>query len=269
MSTVIAWATDEGNEKIGSCYIASDSRISWGANRVWDSGQKVFALENDGLIAYCGNVLFPTQILSQLITLINHGVIYKDFNSNDEKIDLIYKYIDPYMKNYPNVLSGTKIIVFLVKDKIFNLYEISQTNYKKVDILPGEVYSYGSGAKEYRKSLLKIGFKNNLTKQDDNTERKFSRYIFQALVHSLDKDESDPFSGGNIQLVGLYKNGTSKPFGIIYKGRKFLFGLEVFNDLDLSQYEWRNENFEISSYYEMRLKNGAQKQPFLKEFKKS
>lgn len=267
MSTVIAWATNEGRGQIGSFYMASDSRISWGKTILWDSGQKVFALKEDGIISYVGDVLFPTQILSQLTTLINQEVIYKKTNTNQEKITLIYKYLQPYMQKYPLQLNETKIVVCLVNNKQFNLYEIDQTGYKEIDIEAGKVYSYGSGSSEYQKSLSKVGFQDNTSKEIISVEQSYSRYIFQALVHALNKDSSDPISGGNIQLVGLYKYGKSSPFGIIYQEKKFLLGLEVADDLDLSQYEWRNENFEVSSYVSMQRKENQQRQPFLKELK--
>jgi hypothetical protein len=75
MSTVVTWSTKDCNG-ITSIYFISESRISWGSpNSIWDYGQKVFSLKQSGIIAYCGDVLFPTQTISQLKDLIDKEIL--------------------------------------------------------------------------------------------------------------------------------------------------------------------------------------------------
>ena len=76
MSTVVAWAAKDTNG-ITSMYFISESRISWGKNEIWDHGQKVFSLNRCGIIAYCGDVLYPTQTISQIKDLIDKEILFK------------------------------------------------------------------------------------------------------------------------------------------------------------------------------------------------
>jgi len=90
MSTVVSWAAKD-NHGITSMYFISESRISWNDNSIWDFGQKVFSLQFGGIIAYCGDVLFPTQIISQLKDLIDKEVLFKKSENNSKKINIIEK----------------------------------------------------------------------------------------------------------------------------------------------------------------------------------
>jgi hypothetical protein len=59
MTTIVTWAAVD-THGVSSIYIASDSRISWGATTVWDSGRKTFASQDCPFVfGYWGDVLFP------------------------------------------------------------------------------------------------------------------------------------------------------------------------------------------------------------------
>lgn len=268
MSTVVAWGADEGRGKLGSCYLASDSRISAGSS--WDYGQKVFALKDGGILAYVGNVLFPTQILSQLIDLINRGIVYENNDCNDHKADKTLNYIIDAMHDFFQELKGTKIIIIFVREKQFDLYEINlyAKQMNKIEIEPGNPYVYGSGSKSFFESYALVRKKDHSAIYDNVLdESKLSRYIFQSLVHSVNSGK-DPYSGGNIQIVGLYRNGTAQPFGFVSNYKKYLYGLEVYNTHLLSLIDWRNEKFERIKPDNMMLQEGGQIQPMHKEFLK-
>jgi hypothetical protein len=73
MTLVVSWIGID-SRKISSLYIASDSRISWGNQAKFDSGQKVFGCKNHPIIiGYCGDVLFPSIVINQLIDLADQG----------------------------------------------------------------------------------------------------------------------------------------------------------------------------------------------------
>lgn len=262
MSTVVAWATDEGTGNIGSCYLASDSRITGGQD--WDYGQKVFALKKGGIMAYVGNVLFPTQILSQLIDLIDRELIYQDDEPNNQKAEKIFSYLSEATTNYFQSLKNTIVTFILVKDKKFDLYEIHFAPNKLIfeEIIPGQPFVYGSGKKSFDKAYNKLNLKDKRNvNQNVIDEKVFSRYIFQALVTSV-VSGVDVMSGGNIQIAGLYKNGVSQPFGYIKDKKMYLYGLEIAQTDSLSNIQWRNEKFEVCDPIEKRVKLNGQIQPF-------
>jgi len=267
MSTVIVWGTDEGTGNVGSCYVASDSRFSTGI-KSWDNGQKVYTLNRGGIIAYVGDVLFPVALITQLIDMIDRNMLFDETEDNDKKANLIYEYILTASSKYLTSLRRTNIILVLIKNKIFSMYEIgfNPTQMNKRDIIPGEPFVYGTGSADYKKSLNKLKPEAKQTLYGSNIdESKLSRYIFQSLVDSVNNGK-DKMSGGNIQLVSLYKNSVSKPVGIIQKEKLYLYGQEIAEYHDLSSIEWRNEKFEICNPEMKDIEIDAQKQPFHKKF---
>jgi hypothetical protein len=76
MTTLISWVGVD-SRSASSVYIASDSRISWGSSNCWDTGRKVFASKiRPDVFGYCGDVLFPTQVLGQLIEQIDQSILF-------------------------------------------------------------------------------------------------------------------------------------------------------------------------------------------------
>jgi hypothetical protein len=66
MTSLVSWVGID-HRKPASIYIASDSRISWDAASVWDSGRKVFASRTrPEIFGYVGDVLFPSLVLGQI-----------------------------------------------------------------------------------------------------------------------------------------------------------------------------------------------------------
>ena len=96
-------------------------------------------------------------------------------------------------------------------------------------------------------------------KNPDGVNRT-SRSVFSAFCDSL-KSCDDPLSGGAPQLVGLYRIGPAKTFGIIYDEERYFNGLPVGNTTLLNSVEWRNSLFERCDGESMVLFKGAQKQP--------
>ena len=56
----------------------------------------------------------------------------------------------------------------------------------------------------------------------------YSRYIFQSFFKTIEEAE-DRFSGGAIQLVGIYRNSKSQTFGIVQNNEKFIYGHKLNN----------------------------------------
>jgi len=265
MSTVVVWGTNEGTGKIGSCYVASDSRFSNGKS--WDYGQKVYSLNENGIVAYVGDVLYPLTIIPQIIELINNEIIFKKDETNDNKIQKVFEYLKRSSQDFLNTLKTTTIIFVFVHNKKFDSYKVTfnPIKYNNLEMKAGKAFAFGSGASTYRKKLNKVPNKEKVNPYINSTvnERAYSRYIFQSLDSAI-KEGGDQATGGNIQLAGLFKNGTSQLFGIVQNNKRYFLGLEVTEYSELSHIKWRNENFEDVDPKNMVVNSKAQKQPYHK-----
>ena len=73
MTSLASWIGIDSRGQ-SSIYIVSDSRISWSENAVWNYGRKVFASRaTPEIFGYCGDVLFPSMFLSQVVDSISIG----------------------------------------------------------------------------------------------------------------------------------------------------------------------------------------------------
>ena len=73
------------------------------------------------------------------------------------------------------------------------------------------------------------------------------------------KSGGDPRSGGAPQLVGLYREGAARSFGVIFNNERYLFGLPVNLDAEWENVEWRNELFERCNAESKTVLEGAQR----------
>ena len=103
MTSFIAWAGID-SRAVSSVYFASDSRLSvpllynpatgkiekrW----YWDYGRKLFASNiSPDIFAYVGDVLFPSQVLGQMVDLIDVGVLFEPYEHPDRKLEKIIGY---------------------------------------------------------------------------------------------------------------------------------------------------------------------------------
>ncbi len=71
MTSLISWVAIDSRGP-ASFYVASDSRISWARDAHWDMGRKLFTCRHSpDLFGYCGDVLFPSLLLSQVSQLLD------------------------------------------------------------------------------------------------------------------------------------------------------------------------------------------------------
>ena len=86
MTTLVTWISVD-NRGPSAIYMASDSRITWGSEQQrWDSGQKLFRSRvHPDLYGYSGDVLFPTQFLSQIVELGDSGVLFSDADMPEQR----------------------------------------------------------------------------------------------------------------------------------------------------------------------------------------
>lgn len=263
----------------------SDSRISWGNNGFFfDYGEKVFASKNSpDIFGYCGDVLFPLMILSQVIDSIDFGVMYEEGWNSKKRQEIFIQTVKAAFDSYPHnpeIFGNVVEILHCTRDDTdssfhcyqimarrsdswkFQVQELNITTHDSTDSLKVpqsfELRVSGSGQSEF------IARFEDYKKQNNN---KTSRSIYQTFCNVLSNIQ-DKQCGGAPQLVGLIRKPKSCgiSFGILYKDEKYFQGMRVnhFPQSQLSRIEWRNELFERIDPNTARLQQGAKSQPFWK-----
>ncbi|MCD9536036.1 hypothetical protein [Photobacterium carnosum] len=263
MTSLIAWVGVDARAP-ASVYLASDSRLSWSKSSNWDTGRKLFSSKNRAeILGYCGDVLFPSQKLGQIIEQIDNDLLISADMSIEEKQNQVFESIKASFGDLPRTQKRKFDIAYctrvgeLMSSKFgFCRYSWSPKSgwsHKFVDIPETSqlIDVLGSGTESVNRWYEKW-------KRSD--VKGTSRSVFSAFCDSISSCE-DPFSGGAPQLVGIYRKGSSKTFGIVFNGSRFLLGDRVNNNLNLNNIEWRNELFERCDGEQLNLLEGAQPQP--------
>lgn len=256
---------------ITSAYLLADSRFSWRLGsryKHFDYGKKVFSSKKyPEIMGYSGDVLFPTVVISQIIEMIDSGLLFEVTTDCDTKKELIINILRHELEQYPEeCISNLIQIIYITRDTIFcgypNFYVYLFTWHKngeweinKIELpeKSGLICILGSGNQEFIKNYAKY-------KNGNNSDT--SQSVYHCFVDTLDLI-SDPFCGGAPQMVGIYRmpNSFGRNFGILYRNKKYVLGLEMKNKIDYNNIEWRNELFElIDGNTHLRLA-GAQRQP--------
>jgi hypothetical protein len=266
MTLLISWiGVDEKKEgkSIASLYIASDSRYSWGKQNTYDYGTKVFGATNfPDIFGFCGDVLFPFNVLGQLIPQIDSGLIFNDTDDPTIKNKKVFDFIKSSLTTYPiNQTSGSFTILHGTRvKKDFHCFKTHYSSITglindeiKLPLVSKKIYSAGSGKSEFDDNYLKW-------ESDKHNDYRTSRGVYHCLYDTL-TNIKDPGSGGLPQIVGLYREKNSKLFGIIEEDKKYVLGKESSESINSTKIEWRNENFERIDPETLKLIEGAQRQP--------
>ncbi len=268
MTTLLAWV---GVDQRGpaSIRIATDSRISWSAvtgsvSQKWDNGRKVFASQrHPDLIAYCGDVLFPTQTISQIIELIDKDAFFPTGASPEGKVQLIVSALEQAAAKYPTPQTRDFSIVFSTRigegmKGIFKFYSISFTGGKAKAIAPldipnqsREITTLGSG---------KVMFRPYLERWRASDTGGTSRAFFSSFCEYL-RTGNDPYSGGPPQLVGLFREGAGRSFGVVWDERLYLMGMEMPVPRHQVKFDCYNDLFELCDAVTLQRLERAQRQP--------
>lgn len=174
---------------ITSAYIASDSRITWGNNDVFDYCKKVFACKQfPEIFGYCGDVLFPSIILSQIVEMIDAEMLFDRDASCDEKNKRIFEKIMYSLNKYPDELRDLVQILHIsretnVKPGVYPNFSGYFLQYKKekgmtqeklkIPDQSGLLYALGTGSTEFKKKYA-------LYQEEAN--RNTSRNVFHCFM---------------------------------------------------------------------------------------
>lgn len=263
MTSLIVW-TGVDSRAPASIYVASDSRLSWENGYTWDFGRKVFASHDyPDILGYYGEVFFTSQVLGQILDLIDANSLFKADSSPELKFELISTMIKQSHSTYPQKMRRAFSVVHCSRrdsgmSTSFALFELLwdpakgwRTKTIPVPLRSEVVSIYGSGEKSITESVQKW----KLSEVGGT-----SRSIFSAFCDSL-ASGLDRATGGAPQLAGIYRKDTARPFGVIYEKHRYLHGLCVDALPYLGDVEWFNELFERCDWETMERLSNAQPQP--------
>ncbi len=265
MTSFIAW-TGVDSRQPASIYLTSDSRISWAANQkiygTWDCGRKLFAsTKYPELLGYYGSIPFPSHVLAQILDLIDRDLLFETTYTPDKKFDLIYSVIRRSFKSYPSHDKANFTIIYCTRENegmasTFHVAKIRwsltrgwETAWLNIPTQSDIILTGGSGGR---------AVSHWYERWRNTTEKGTSRSIFSAFCDSLASGE-DRQSGGSPQLVGIYRIGAAKTFGIVYEEKRYLFGIPVNKSENLNKVEWRNSLFERCNWETKKRLTNAQK----------
>lgn len=270
MTLLVSWIGVDSHGT-ASAYIAADSRVSWGKIAQFDHGRKVFAFRSSpDILGYCGDVLFPTMVLSQIAEMADSKLLFPEDASPKERFEAIKEKLVQQFYQYPRMVkeitaSVLKIIHFSRDSKDNLKFECRLIEWTRGNGWAGAnipmpkmsnvLFSLGSGAKE---------FNDNLVRYKEGPDSGTSRSVFHCFCDTL-FNIKDKQCGGAPQLVGIYRKPKSSAisFGIIKNKQRYFLGAPVDNNVEYGAIEWRNDLFELCDGKTMCKIEKAQRQPDL------
>jgi len=264
VSSLICWIGVDSRAH-SSIYLASDSRFSWSSRGRWDNGRKLFACRHSpDLLGYVGQVLFPSQVLSQVRDLIEEGLLFEFDADPVEKRDAIFSQVKACFHTYPFDRQQTFTIVHATRrsekmDSIFYVHTLSwnregewQPHTLATPAESGIVGVWGTG-------MVAVDRWHDRWRSSRQGGRT-SRSAFSAFCDALASGE-DQLTGGPPQLVGLYRRGGGKCFGVVRGNSRYYLGADVTAHPVGADVEWYNALFERCDGGTMRPIEGAQRHP--------
>jgi hypothetical protein len=270
MTLLVSWIGMDSKKdglKASSIYFASDSRISWKGLGQFDYGRKVFGCNNwPDVFGYCGDVLFPSIVLNQVIELADSGLLFQQGWTSEQKFqaafDKTVQSFNSYPKEITSITDDTLEIVhasregrhdfFCRKMKWTRATNKWKAEDAKFSTTSDKLFVIGSGDKD---------FLEKYDRQWNAKNTRTSRAIFHAFCDTLDDIRVDRRCGGPPQLIGLFRKDNAIKFGVIKGGRRYFNGIEVTNLTNFNSIVWRNELFEVCDGETMKVKLEAQRQP--------
>ena len=268
MTLLVCW-TGIDTHGPSSLYMAADSRISWKAPAHFDFARKVFAFSRwPDVLGYCGDVLFPSIALNQIVDLADAGLLFSEDFSPKQKFQAIVDKLNDLFRQYPALHSGLSenslSVIHGSRDPMNNKNFFSHTirwsekrgwhgEEKPMPAASGVLFSLGTGASD---------FMENLKRYEDGPTRGTSRAVFHCFCDTL-ANTTEPTVGGAPQLVGVIRKPKTPAitFGVINEGRRTFLGAHIDNLRNFDTVNWRNANFELCDGTTMQKLPTAQAQP--------
>ncbi|HIF9175764.1 TPA: hypothetical protein ACX6QN_000516 [Photobacterium damselae] len=266
MTTLISWVTYDQTGP-ASLYVASDSRLSWGQKAYWDFGRKVyFSSKYPDILGFCGEAMFCSQVMSQIIAYIDSCDVFEEATQSDERFELVYNLVTRSFGDYPLAfaLDSFQIIYATRQEKrCFYVYLIEWNKRKpkgqqwkktklEIPTTTGLVASLGSGSESYREHYRTVYLKSDIN--------GLSRSFYSSLSTHIDTN-MDPLTGGAIQIASLYNVNSAIAHGVIKGEKRYIYGMVVDSHDNINNVRWVNDEFENCDGNSTQRRLGAQIQP--------
>lgn len=268
MTLLIGWVGVDARGPT-SLYLASDSRISWGKQLVWDRGKKLFnATKKPHILGFYGDVVFPSQLLSQIVQQIDNDLLFPQDATPVECVERIVSSITASLKDSPKALSCDFGILHGMRqgELMESQFHLSKVEFakgvpsiEKLETRRSESTLFdplGSGAAEMRSC-----YDRWTRPKEGGGLAGTSRAVFSALADAVRECE-DRHTGGPPQLVGLHRIGPAQTFGVVWQQKRWVLGSEILDDrVNLRATKWHNDLFELVDPVTLVRDKVAQPQP--------
>jgi hypothetical protein len=247
MTSLVAWVGVD-SRRPASLYVATDSRVTWSNHTAaYDFARKTFAARNSpDIFGYVGDVLFPALLLPTAVEL---------FDMDPRPDDFVVKRQDRFLA----IVRGSWNAVPHHERRDVNIVHGTRSGSGTGASFGLQVLSYGQGTGWRQERIAMPAVSATLTFLGSGTAAQreshgawqssdsanTSRAAFGAFCEGIE-GKHDSRSGGAPQLVGLYREGNGRLFGISWLGRNHVSGAYVPQDLaqDLNRIEWRDRLFQ-------------------------
>ena len=262
MTSLIVWVSRD-QRRFSALHVASDSRVSWEATAGrWDAGRKVFASKvTPDVWAYCGDVLFPALVLSQLVSAADHGLVLGEgtpevrharavaamqvsFQQRMKAVELDFTILHATRqgegRNAEPRLWRTSVAV---RSRTWTDEEL-----EIAEDHAGVVGRFGSG-----RVSMELASQPWSKSEVGHT----SRAVYSGFCDAL-AGGRDPLTGGAPQLGSLFPRGAGRTSGVLHEGQLYLHGLPILEPFAAPEVEWYDRLFErIDPLTKMRLPHAA------------
>jgi hypothetical protein len=263
MTTLVGFVSVDNNGQT-AFYLLSDSRITWKSHQRWDAGRKVFCCARHAdAFAYCGDVVFPSLVLSQIVELADRDALFTGDPTPEVRHREFMTAVRASFQLRTNAPDHSFDIlhVFRVNEGNRSKFSLWQLSFSKQN---GKWTNRALEVSETKSSLVvALGSGSKSISGYDKRWRESdiggtSRAIFGAFCDAVFSGD-DPATGGAPQLVGIYRKGPARSIGFIRDGIKYFCGLPISSIASLDQVEWRDELFQRVDGETLQLISGAQR----------
>src|SRR6185369_13567942 len=238
MTSLLTWFAADGKRDVdylpASVYIATDSLITWGDGDDWQHGKKVFACSTSpDIFGFCGDRLFASVVLGQVVNSIDSGYLFVEGEDATRRMSKVAQLIRRLWDTYPDSKKDKVHIVHVTRQgegvpARFICQEHKLYPNRAPEVMPpivappGErsraIMARGTGQSAVLNSIVEWN------RQYSN--RHTSRAMFSAFCLSV-QSRRDSFTGGAPQLVGLFRIGNGRSFGVVWEDQLFFDGLST------------------------------------------
>jgi hypothetical protein len=215
MTSLVAW-TGIDQRATSSVYFVSDSRLTWPRKGAWNHGRKLFASRKyPHIFGYCGDVLFPTQTLSQIVEMIDADILLGVSDKIDVCTDRIISILGSAFLTYPSAAKNKFDVLYCMRegDGVCAPFHIRQMAF-----VPG-VQPKVAAVKfpEHSDIVANLGSgKTSMTKAFACWKLSdvggTSRAVFSSFCDSL-RSGADPYSAAPPQLVDYIESSAGRHSG--------------------------------------------------------